>query len=266
MPENVIEVQVGEDGDQTVEVDPTEHGFVPESELDSRFQNRFEEELSKRVAKATKGMVDLDDLAADEDRLEELRERRPDIFKSDDDGRPEEEVLGEHRKAWEAKHLKPVQKKAESLEEKAETLEGRARKGKILEAMDSSGVVEDQGQRELIRAYYAGRTEYDVEEDVAFVLDEETGERIPSGDGETPYLTVSEDLRRKREEDGFQSWFKGKSRGGGGYEGPGEGEGGDWGHIKARSDLKSRSEKIKFVNERGLEAFEKLPAVRPDEE
>lgn len=261
MPET-IEVQVDED--HTVELDPSEHGLVPEGELDTRFRSRFEEELSKRVAKATKGMVDLEELAADDERLQQLRERRPDVFKSEGDGKPEEEVLQEHRQAWESKHLKPVQKKAESLEEQNSTLRGRARKGKILEAMDSAGVVEDQGQRELIRSYYEGRTEYDVENDVSYVLDED-GERIPSGDGDQPYLTVSTDLAQKREKDGFQSWFAGKSRGGSGYEGPGEGEGGDWGHIKAKSDFKSRKERINYINDRGLDEFEKLPARRPEE-
>jgi len=246
----------------------SEAGLVSADEIDSRFQSRFSEELDKRVRNATKGLVKPDELASDDDRLRELR---PDLFKGDGDGIPDDR-LEEHFHAWERKHLQPLQEKVETLEGENGKLRTDRVDRDVLQAFGSEDVVEDAGQRELIRDYYSRRVRYSPEHDATFLLNED-GDFVASGDGDQPYLTVAEDLALKRQDgDGkYASWFKSRSRGGGGFEGSENSDGRKFSGVAYKSDLQgetpqeSRANRVAFINERGYDEWAKLPEKRPQE-
>lgn len=272
-----VQVQVekeidGEPREVEVEVDDetiTEAGYVPESEVDQRFDEKFSEELEKRTRNAKKGLVDPEDLSP-----EELRELRPDLAQEfrESDGEIPEDRLEEYRSSWERKHLKPVREEKESLEEENSRLrEGRVDLD-ISRAFSGEEVVDDPGMRKLIRDHYRGRVSYSPEHDATFVLNEE-GEPIPAEEGDTPYLTVSEDLSLKREDsDEYGSWFGSQARGGGGYEGSEGTEPGRFAGVKYKSDLQgdtdreSRENRVAYIAEHGYDAWASLPAERPAED
>lgn len=265
----------GEEREVEVALDPetvSEAGFVPQDELDERFQEKFSEELDKRVRQRTDGLVDPDEVVENDDFL---RERRPDLFEGGNgDGDIPEERLQEHREAWESRHLEPVEEKLEDVQSENERLRRDRVDRDILEAFQAQDVVPDEGMRELIRDHYRGRVRYSPEHDETFVVDED-GEFVPSGagEGELPYLTVEEDLAAKAaDEESYGSWFESRSRGGGGYEGAEGADSREFSGVKYKSDLRgetdveSRKNRVAFIEQHGYEAWASLPAERPEED
>lgn len=266
MPDPITATVEVEGEEREVKVDPSEHGYVPEGELQDR--------ISKAVSNATKGRYALDEipesdevldrLAESDETLERLRERRPDLFRN---GRPDEgddpetgkleEKLEEHRKAWESKHLKPVQKEKDQLESRVEKLVDDRVDRDILQAFQEAGVRSDKGQRELLREYYRGRVAYSAEHDETFLVDGD-GEFIPSGDGDTPFLTVESDLAQKREEDEFGSWFAETTKPGTDFGTPGDGEAAGGWRSKGKSEMTNR-EKREAMDELSRQEWEEWP-------
>lgn len=236
MPDPITTTVEVEGEEREVKVDPSEHGYVPEGELQDR--------ISKAVSNATKGRYALDEipesdevldrLAESDETLERLRERRPDLFRN---GRPDEgddpdtgkleEKLEEHRKAWESKHLKPVQKEKDQLESHVEKLTRDRIDRDFLTAFQEVGVRSDKGTQDAIRGYYLGvrdgGVQYSPEHDETFLTDE-SGDFIPSGDGDQPFLTIQADLAAKRENEEYGSWFADDTRAGTDFGQPGTGE------------------------------------------
>lgn len=259
-----VEVEIGDD-------DLKEAGFIPADDLDARFQERFKEELDRRVSKATEGRVKPEEIAHDDDRLKELR---PDLFKGSGDGQGEipEDRLEEHFEAWKSKHLKPVEEEKDTLAEENQRLRSDRVERDILQAFQSQEVVDDVGMRELIQDHYKGRVRYSPEHDETFLVNED-GDFVASGDGDQPYLTVEEDLRAKRaDEEKFGSWFGARSRGGGGFEGSEGADSRTFSGVKYKSDLRgenkaeSRANRVAFIEEQGYDAWASLPDERPQEE
>lgn len=257
MPEKITQTVEVEGEELEIEVDPTQHGFVPESTLQDR--------ISKAVAKAQKGRVALDEitesddvldtLAQSDEALERLRERRPDLFKN---GRPDEgdepdtakleEKLEEQRKALVAKEVKPRDKKLDELSDKVERLTRDRVERDILRAFGETGVVEDRGVREMLRDNLMHKASYSAEHDETFLVDED-GDFIPSGDADTDlqFLTVDAWLEQRREDGEYGRWFGDKTKSGTDFGGPGGGEGtGGW-RSKGKADM-SDAEKRQAVS------------------
>lgn len=253
-----IPVTVEVDGEEReIQVDPSEHGLLPENEVRDGYmpRDRFQEELNRRL----QGKYGLEEIVEDEEALETLRSRRPDLFRSEDDGgEPEgltEEDLDRYREEWRSQEVDPMQDRVEELESENERLRREQLKRVALEAFDEVGI--RKGLRPLVLEYYANadRVGFHDEEGDWFLRD---GEHfLPSASEENRYVTIREDLARKRKEGDYADWFEATTREGAGFGG--SGEGGGRRQINSKADIKTRADRVAYIKEHGIEAYESLP-------
>lgn len=259
MPDT-IPVTVEVDGEErTIEVDPSEHGLLPEDQVREGYmpRDRFQEELSRRL----QGKYGVDEIAQSEEALEELRARRPDLFRSEGDGDGgdgaglTEEDLDRYREEWRAREVRPLEERAESLEQQVQTLRREQLKRVALEAFDEVGI--RKGLRPLVLEFYASSDRVGFHEDEGGWYLRDGDHFLPSASEGSRYVTIREDLERKKSEGDFADWFESTTREGAGFGGSGEGGGRK--QITTKADIKTRKDRIAYIEEHGYEAYESLP-------
>lgn len=258
MPD-VIRVPVEtEDGEtREVEINPADHGLVPADDVMPR--DRFQEELKRRL----QGRYRVEEIAENDEALEALREQRPDLFRSDDDGDGgggegrgiTEEDLDRIRQEWRKQELEPMAQTVEELEAENQRLRREELKRKALEAFDAVGV--QKGLRPLVLEFYGNRDRVGFHEDDGEWYLKDGDHFLPSASEGARYVTIQEDLEKKKKSGEFADWFESTTREGAGFGGS-SGSGGRP-PVRSKADIKSRKQRIEFIGEHGVEAYEALP-------
>lgn len=248
----------GEEHEVEVEVDPSEHGFLPKDE--------FKERLSEEVAKARQaerekadGKYSLDEVATDEELLGELRDRNPDLFSENGDGDGErtltEDDLDRFRDKWERENLKPVEERAEQLAEEARTLRVEKLDREVIEAASDLDFRDDPGVRRGLKLLVRDEMDYSEEDAEWYRTDGDGFEISTSEESESRYVTVREFLREMRDSGDYDSWLQSSTREGAGYGGT---EGGGGGRPSKSIQDMSEQDRVEFIEENGLAAYNEL--------
>lgn len=258
MPKVTKTIEVdGEEREVEVDVSPEELGdsVVTKDE----FKSRLSEERAKvRRAEREKASdkFSLDELTSNEELLEELRDRNPDLFASPNgDGEEEagggltEDDLERFQEKWKREHVKPLQERLDELQGEAERLRVEKLRNEVLEAANEVDV--RSGLRRALFLEYRDRMEYSPEEGGWFLKDGDDFE-ISTSDGDNRYVTVEEDIRQRKESgDLAPDWFESSTREGAGFGGTDSGGGSPQSSI----DEMSEQERMEFIDEHGLEAY-----------
>lgn len=257
----------GEEKEVEVEIDPSDHGYLSRDEHKEVVSDERSKVRNAEREKA-RGKISLDQIGEDEELQEELQERYPDLFRASDNGDSGEgddvvpqdrvdEMLEKRKQAWKREELDPVQDKAESLEEEARQLRTEKLHREVVEAATDAGFRDDPGVRRGLKLIARDEMGYS-EEDAEWYREGEDGFEISAEGGDSRYVTVREFLNGLAGSGDYDSWLQSSTREGPGYGGS-EG-GGDVPPNTTKSDM-SEQDKMDFIEEHGLEAWEDLPVA-----
>lgn len=252
----------GEERDVVLDDESLPDGLLSSKSIGERFVTKdrlktAREGFKSELEKALRGRYTPDELLEDDEALgtvlpKLVTERRDTLIEAlgIKDGGPDasqiEKIVAQARK--------PLEKELESERERAHRLMRNSLKADVLQGCRETGVVE--GIDDLVELYYEQRTEWS-DEWGRHVMVGDDGEPIVdvnAKDGQCPYVTIEDDLRKASDDPRRKSWFGGRQRDGSGYGGDSR----PTGVRKPRSKMSS-SEKSAFISEHGLEAFEQLP-------
>lgn len=246
----------GEEHEVEVEVDPDEVGMLTKDE----FKKRLSQEVAKvRKAERQKadGKYSLDELTSNEELLEELRERNPELFATEDgdgDGTSglTEEELERRLEKLRKKEVEPLKQELETYQTEAKRLRVEKLDREVVEAAGELGV--RRGLIPLVKRFYRDQMDYSADHREWFKRDGDGFEPSVDDDFDGDYVTVLEDLKQRKASGDFDDWFESSTREGAGYGGS---EGGGQPSSGSIKDM-SEQERMDFIDEHGYGEYKKL--------
>lgn len=249
------------DGEEhEVEVDLEDEGLLTQDEFKARMSKEVKRRVEAAKREAREGRYTLDDLADDDELLGEFRTLHPELFATengDGDGdEPKgytEEELERRLEKLRKKEVEPLQSDLESYKSEAERLRVEKLDREVVEAAGELGV--RRGLIPLVKRFYRDQMDYSSDHSEWFRRDGDGFEPSVDDDFDADYVTVLEDLKQRKRSGDYADWFTSSTREGAGYSGP---EGGGAGGPSKKIQEMTDQEKVEFVEEHGLGAYQDL--------
>jgi hypothetical protein len=252
--EHEIEITDDQLPEGLLTVDQVKATYVPKDSVETTIKGR--------LSRALKGKHSIEELAMDEEALDDLKARRPDLFRDEEE---DEKAKGNSQKQVEnqiakirATEFEPLRKENDGLKEHNTKLRGKQLDGDVNDAALRLGL--KKSMLPLVREFYRNdaRTGWS-EEHLSWFMKGKDGELVIAAkeDDSAPHISVFDDLASKRKDKDYADWFDGQARSGVDYQGPGQGTGGRT--YRTKADFKTTKEKVDFITEYGQKEFDALP-------
>jgi hypothetical protein len=219
-------------------------GLEDTSGLKSALQKerRDRAELEKKVKR-------WDALGKSDDEISELLKRHEETQQTEAERKGEWDKL---RAQMNEKHAAEIKARDEKL-----TAKDKAVAKYLIDSAATAAIAEAQGNARLLLPHVQQHVRV-VEEGGEFIVRVVDAKGDPRVNAKGEHLTISELVAEMRQSEDFGAAFKGAGHSGGGTP-PGNSNGGTPTNIKRRSDLKTRADRVAFVDKHGDKAYFALP-------